>query len=57
MLDMFAGLLMGVVRFYAWTVGLGLIVLVAIMLVEGAVDLIRERRPWHSRSSMPRTRA
>ena len=58
MLDTLGGLLMGVLQFYAWTVGLGLIVLVAIMLVEGAVDLIRGRRPLHiSRSSMPRRHA
>lgn len=59
MLDMIRGLLAGVLQFYAWTVGLGLIVLLLITLVEGAVDLLRDRpRPWHpSRSSLSRRNA
>ena len=52
MFDFIRGLLVGVLQFYAWTVGLGLLVLLMIALVEGAVDLARDRRPWQlSRSS------
>jgi hypothetical protein len=58
MLDILGGLLLGALQIYAWTVGLGLAVLAAIMLVEGAVDLVRDRRPWRpSRSPMPQTHA
>lgn len=59
MFDTIRGLLAGVVQFYAWTVGLGLIVLLLIALIEGAVDLLRDRRrPWqHARSSLSRRNA
>jgi len=59
MFDMIRGLLVGGLQFYAWTVGLGLIVLLVIALIEGAVDLLRDRRrPWqHSRSSLSRRNA
>jgi cytochrome c biogenesis protein CcdA len=58
MLDILARLLMGVLQFYAWTVGLGLMVLAVIMLLEGAVDLVRDRRRWQlSRSSTRRINA
>jgi hypothetical protein len=55
MLDILARLLMGVLQFYAWTVVLGLVVLATIMLAEGALDLVRDRRRWQvARSSTPR---
>ena len=58
MLDLLGGLLMGVLRFYAWTLGLGLVVLAAIMVIEGAVDLLRDLRLLPSpRSSMSRHNA
>jgi hypothetical protein len=58
MLDLLGGLLTGVLRFYAWTVGLGLVVLAAIMVIEGAVDLLRDLRLLpSSRSSMSRHNA
>jgi hypothetical protein len=54
MIDILGGLAMRVLQFYAWTVGLGLVVLAVIMLAEGTVDLIRDRRAWRtSRSSTP----
>lgn len=34
MLDIIGGLLTGVLKFYAWTVGLGLVALFLIMLIE-----------------------
>ena len=54
MFDSIGGLLVGVLRFYAWTVGLGLVLLVLIALVEGAVDLIRDLRPRSSTRSLYR---
>jgi hypothetical protein len=59
MFDMIRGLLAGVLQFYAWTVGLGLLVLLLIALIEGAVDLLRDRRrPWqHARSTLSRRNA
>jgi hypothetical protein len=51
MIDAIGGLLMGVLQFYAWTVGLGLVALFLIMVVESAIDLIRDLRPWHTRRS------
>ena len=55
MFDFISGLLMGVLQFYAWTVGLGLVALSLIMLVEGAIDLIRDRHQWQtSRSTLSR---
>ena len=58
MLAFVGGLLIGVLRFYAWTVGLGLVALFLIMLVEGAVDLVRDRRSWRGpRPSLPRHQA
>jgi len=42
MLDILSRLLIGVIQFYLWTVGVGLVVLFAIMLLEGAVDFIRD---------------
>ena len=58
MLAILSNLVWGVVQFYAWTVGLGLVVLFTILVVEGVVDLIRDRRSWRpSRSSLPRINA
>jgi hypothetical protein len=55
MIDIIGGLLMGVLQFYAWTVGLGLVALFLIMVVESAIDLVRDLRPWHTpRSSFSR---
>ena len=57
MLAFVGGLLIGVLRFYAWTVGLGLVALFLIMLVEGLVDLVRDRRSWRGpRPSLPDTK-
>ena len=44
MTEFFAGLLTGVIRFYAWTIGIGVPVLLLISLAESTADLIRERR-------------
>jgi hypothetical protein len=49
MTEFFAGLLTGVVRFYAWTIGIGVPVLLLISLVESTADLIRERRRGRGR--------
>jgi cytochrome c biogenesis protein CcdA len=49
MTEVLAGLLMGVIRFYAWTLGLGLPVLLLITLAESTTDLIRERRRGRGR--------
>ena len=49
MTDFFAGLLTGVVRFYAWTIGIGVPVLLLISLVENAADLVRDWRRDHGR--------
>jgi len=57
MIDFLTGLLMGVLQFYAWTVGVGLVVLALISLVEGAVDFIRDVRPVRLSRPMPRSRA
>ena len=58
MLDIISRLLVGVLQFYAWTVGLGLVALFLIMLVEGASDFVRDRRQWHGpRSTFPRHQA
>jgi hypothetical protein len=58
MLDIIGGLLTGVLKFYAWTVGLGLVALFLIMLIEGAVDFLRDPRHWPgSRSVLSRHRA
>jgi hypothetical protein len=55
MLDIVGGLFTAVLQFYAWTVGLGLVALILIMLVEGAIDLVRDRWPWQvPRSSLSR---
>jgi hypothetical protein len=55
MIDIIGGLLTGVLQFYAWTVGLGLVALFVIMVVESAIDLVRDLRPWHgSRSTLSR---
>jgi hypothetical protein len=51
MIDIIGGLLMGVLQFYAWTIGLGLVALFLIMVGESAIDLIRDLRPWHTRRS------
>ena len=51
MLEIIGGLLTGVLQFYAWTVGLGLVALFVIMLVEGAIDFVRDRLPSHGRST------
>jgi len=51
MIDIIGGLLMGVLQFYAWTVGLGLVALFLILVGESAIDLIRDLRPWHTRRS------
>lgn len=58
MLDIIGGLLTGVLKFYAWTVGLGLATLFLIALIEGAVDFLRDARHWPgSRSALSRHRA
>lgn len=44
MTEFFAALLTGVIRFYAWTLGIGLPTLLLISLTESTADLIRERR-------------
>jgi cytochrome c biogenesis protein CcdA len=49
MTDFFAGLLSGVIRFYAWTIGIGIPVLLLISLIENAADLVREWRRGHER--------
>ena len=51
MTEFFAGLLMGVVRFYAWTLGIGIPVLLLISLVENTADLVRDWRRDHGRLS------
>ena len=57
MLDIIGGLLIGVLKFYAWTVGLGLVALFLIMLVEEAIEFVRDRRPWPgSRSALAQPR-
>jgi hypothetical protein len=53
MFDFIRGLLVGVLQFYAWTVGLGLLALLMIALVERAIDLVRDRRSWHGQRSFP----
>ena len=54
MIDILGGLALRVLQIYAWTVGLGLVVLGVIMLVEGTVDFLRDRHPRQtSRSSTP----
>jgi len=58
MLDIIGGLLTGVLKFYAWTVSLGLVTLFLIALIEGAVDFLRDHRHWPgSRSALSRHRA
>jgi hypothetical protein len=58
MLDIIGGLLTGVLKFYAWTVSLGLVTLFLIALIEGAVDFLRDHRHWHgSRAALSRHRA
>jgi len=57
MIDFLTGLLMGVLQFYAWTVGSGLVVLALIMIGEGAVDFIRDMRPARVSRAMPRHHA
>ena len=53
MLDLIGGLLIGVLKFYAWTVGLGLVTLFLIALIEGVVDFLRDTRHWPgSRSAL-----
>jgi len=52
MIDFFAGLLTGVIRFYAWTLGIGIPVLLLISLAQSTADLIRER--LNRRSGMSR---
>jgi len=54
MIDYIGGLLMEVLRVYAWTVGLGLALLVLVVLVESAVDLIRDLRPRTSTRRLSR---
>ena len=49
MTEFFAGLLTGVIRFYLWTVGIGIPVLLLISLAESTADLIRERRTGRGR--------
>jgi hypothetical protein len=49
MTDFLAGLLTGVIRFYAWTIGIGVPVLLLISLAESTADLIRERRVGRGR--------
>ena len=49
MTELFAGLLTGVIRFYAWTIGIGVPVLLLITLAESTADLIRERRGGRGR--------
>jgi len=49
MTEVLAGLLLGVIRFYAWTLGLGLPVLLLITLAESMADVIRERGRGHGR--------
>lgn len=58
MLDIIGRLLNGVLQFYAWTVGAGILALILIMLVEGATDLLRERwrAGWHAPQSIWRRR-
>jgi cytochrome c biogenesis protein CcdA len=51
MTDFFAGLLTGVVRFYAWTIGIGLPVLLLITLIQNTADLVRDWRRGHGRLS------
>ena len=53
MTEFFAGLLTGVIRFYAWTLGLGLPMLLLISLVQSTADLIRERRNRRTGVSQP----
>jgi len=44
MTEIFAGLLTGVIRFYAWSLGIGIPVLLLISLVQNATDLVRDWR-------------
>jgi hypothetical protein len=53
MLATLTGVLNGVAHFYAWTVGIGLVVLALIMLAQGAADLIRDRIHPPSRRRLP----
>jgi len=42
MFEFLRGLLSGVLTFYAWTVGAGLLALLLITLGQGALDLVRD---------------
>jgi hypothetical protein len=42
MFEFLRGLLSGVMTFYAWTIGAGIVALLLITLGQGAMDLIRD---------------
>jgi hypothetical protein len=42
MFEHLRGLLSGVLTFYAWTIGLGLLALMVTTLAQGAIDLVRD---------------
>jgi len=42
MIDKISTIARGLVQFYAWTVGGGLVLLALVMLWQGAIDLVRE---------------